>query len=173
MGKNYDQLSIDARAMIPPHLEMGGTPAARAKAITRSASPVSRELRRHGWSGPTPPRGPGRPAVAGGYRAEAAPNRAHGCTSKPRGESRLRPEPTLWDSGMQSLNGGYSPEQVAGTRAGGGLQTPLPCRFRDPLHRHLGHAAWRTAHGRDWLVARRPCQAPPPYAWRSPAWADS
>jgi len=60
MGKNYDQLSIEERAMIQTQLEMGVKPAAIAKSITRSASTVSRELRRNGWSRPTTPRGPGR-----------------------------------------------------------------------------------------------------------------
>ena len=117
MGKNYDQLSIEERAMIQTQLEMGVKPAAIAKSITRSASTVSRELRRNGWSHPKTPRGSGRPAVAGGYRFDAAHKRAQGCTVKPRVERRLRPGTTLWYSVMQYLKGGYSPEQVAGTLA--------------------------------------------------------
>ena len=117
MGKNYDQLSIEERAMIQTQLEMGIKASAIARSINRSASTLSRELRRNGWSGPKTPRGPGRPAVAGGYRFEAAHKRAHSCTIKPRVERRLRPETALWDSVMHYLKGGYSPEQVAGTLA--------------------------------------------------------
>lgn len=84
MGKNYNQLSIEERTMIQMQLEMGVKPAAITKSITRSASTVSREHRRNGWSHPKTSRGPGRPAVAGGYRAEAAHKRAQGCTIKPR-----------------------------------------------------------------------------------------
>ena len=66
MGKNYNQLSIEERTMIQTQLEMGVKPAAIALALNRSASTLSRELRRNGWSRPKTPRGPGRPAVAGG-----------------------------------------------------------------------------------------------------------
>ncbi len=52
MGKNYDQLSIEERAMIQTQLDMGVKPAAIAKSINRSASTLSRELRRNGWSRP-------------------------------------------------------------------------------------------------------------------------
>ena len=117
MGKNYDQLSIEERAMIQTQLEMGIKPAAIAKSINRSASTLSRELRRNDWSRPKTPRGPGRPAVAGGYRAEVAHKRAHACTIKPRVERRLKPETELWESVMRYLKAGYSPEQVAGTLA--------------------------------------------------------
>jgi len=50
-----------------------------AKELNRSASTLSRELRRNGWVRPKICRGPGRPPVAGGYRAEAAHKRAHAC----------------------------------------------------------------------------------------------
>lgn len=115
MGKNYDQLSIEERTMIQTQLAMGIKPSAIAKSINRPASTLSRELRRNGWSRPKTPRGPGRPAVAGGYRAEAAHRRAHACTIKPRVERRLKPETELWESVMHYLRAGYSPEQVAGT----------------------------------------------------------
>ena len=117
MGKNYNQLSLEERTMIQTQLGMGIKPSAIAKTINRLPSTVSRELRRNGWSRPKTPRGPGRPAVAGGYRAEAAHKRAQACTIKPRVERRLKPETELWRQVMYYLKAGDSPEQVAGTLA--------------------------------------------------------
>ena len=117
MGKIYEQLSIEERAMIQTQLEMGINPAAIAKGLNRSASTISRELRRNGWTRPTSCRGPGRPPVAGGYHAEAAHKRAHACTVTPRVERRLRPGTALWDQVLRYLKAGYSPEQIAGTLA--------------------------------------------------------
>lgn len=70
MVKIYKQLSIEERTMIQTQLEMGIKPAAIARGLNRSASTLSRELRRNGWRAPETPRGPGRPPRAGGYRAE-------------------------------------------------------------------------------------------------------
>ncbi len=72
MGKIYKQLSIEERTMIQAQLEMGIKPAAIAMGLGRSASTLSRELRRNGWVRPKTRPGPGRPPVADGYRAEAA-----------------------------------------------------------------------------------------------------
>lgn len=66
MGKIYEQLSIEERTMIQTQLEMGIRPSAIAIGLNRSASTLSRELRRNGWTRPKTPRGPGRPPVAGG-----------------------------------------------------------------------------------------------------------
>ena len=70
MGKIYEQLNIEERTMIQTQLELGIKPAAIAAGLKRSASTLSRELRRNGWTRPKMPRGPGRSLVAGGYRAE-------------------------------------------------------------------------------------------------------
>ncbi len=83
MGKTCKQLSIEERTMIQTQLEMGIKPAAIARGLNRSASTLSRELRRNGWSAPETPRGPGRPPLAGGYRAETAHKRARVCTATP------------------------------------------------------------------------------------------
>lgn len=91
MGKIYKQLSLEERAMIQTQLEMGIKPAAIALGLNRFASTLSPELRRNGWAGPKARRGPGRPAVAGGYRAEAAHKRARARTVTPRVKRRLRP----------------------------------------------------------------------------------
>src|SRR3972149_11330637 len=85
MGKIYQQLSIEERTMIQTQLEMGIRPAAIAMGLNRSASTLSRELRRNGWTRPQACRGPGRPPVAGGYRARAAPRRAPARPVAPRG----------------------------------------------------------------------------------------
>jgi IS30 family transposase len=124
MGKIYEQLSIEERTMIQTQLEMGIKPAAIAAGLNRSASTLSRELRRNGWTRPKIPRGPGRPPVAGGYRAEAAHKRAQACTVTPRVERRLRPGTALWDHVLRYLKAGYSPEQIAGTLAIVHSETP-------------------------------------------------
>lgn len=117
MGKIYTQLSLEERTMIHTQLEMGLKPAAIAMGVNRSASTLSRELRRNGWTRPKTRRGPGRPPVAGGYRADAAHTRAQACTGTPRVARRLRPGTALWDQVTRYLKAGYSPEQIAGTLA--------------------------------------------------------
>ena len=124
MGKIYEQLSIEERTMIQTQLEMGIKPAAIAVGLNRSGSTLSRELRRNGWACPKAPRGPGRPSVAGGYRAETAQSRAQAGTVTPRRERRLRPGTALWRHVMRYLKGGYSPEQIAGTLALVNPETP-------------------------------------------------
>ena len=117
MGRIYRQLSIEERTMIQTQLEMGMKPAAIAAGLNRSASTLVRELLRNGWTRPKSCRGPGRPAVAGSYCAEAAHKRAQVCTRTPRTERRLHPGNALWDRVVDYLKAGYSPEQVAGTLA--------------------------------------------------------
>ena len=73
MGKHYGQLSIEELTMIQTQLAIGIKPAAIALGLNRSASTLSRELRRNGWVGPRARRGPGRPPVAGGYRVGEFP----------------------------------------------------------------------------------------------------
>jgi IS30 family transposase len=117
MGKIYDQLSIEERSIIQMQLELGVKPSVIARMLNRSASTLSRELRRNGWARQSTPRGPGRPRAAGGYQATAAQARAAACASKPRVERRLRPRTALWRRVMCYLKRGYSPEQIAGTLA--------------------------------------------------------
>ena len=124
MGKRYGQLSIEERTMIQTQLEMGIKPAAIALGLNRSASTVSRELSRNGWVGPVERPGPGRPPVAGGYRAQGAHKRARACTLTPRVEPRLRPGGALWGRVIRYLKAGYSPEQIAGTLALVHSETP-------------------------------------------------
>lgn len=117
MGKNYCQLSIEERTMIQTQLEMGIKPAAIALGLNRSASTLSRELSRNGWVRAAACCGPGRPRMAGGYRAVAAQERATICTVTPHVERRLRPQVPLWSRVVRYLKKGYSPEQIAGTLA--------------------------------------------------------
>lgn len=117
MGKIYTQLSIEERTMIQTQLEMGIKPGVIAQGLGRSPSTISRELCRNGWTRPQAVRGPGRPAVAGGYRAASAHRRARICTVTPRVERRLRPGTALWKTVLRYLKAGYSPEQIAGTLA--------------------------------------------------------
>ena len=124
MGKIYQQLSIEERTMIQTQLEMGIRPAAIALGLNRSASTLSRELRRNGWARPKARRYPGRPPVAGGYRAQAAHKRAHACTVRARVARRLRPGAALWDQVIHYLKAGYSPEQIAGTLTLVNSETP-------------------------------------------------
>ena len=120
----YDQLSVEEITIIQTPLAMGMKPSAIARGLERSPSTVSRELRRNGWVSPKARRRPGRPAAAGGYRAEAAHERARTCAVTPRVERRLQPGNALWDQVMHYLKRCYSPEQIAGTLAKVHDQTP-------------------------------------------------
>lgn len=117
MGKIYDQLSIEERSIIQMQLELGVKPAEIARMLNRTASTLSRELRRNGWKRQSVPRGLGHPRVAGGYQATAAQARATACAAMPRVERRLRPRTALWGRVTRYLRRGYSPEQIAGTLA--------------------------------------------------------
>jgi IS30 family transposase len=92
-------------------LERGIDPAAIAVGLNRSASTRSRQFRRNGWTRPNAHRGPGRPPLAGGYRADAAHMRAHACTVTSHVARRLQPGASLWDQVIRYLKAGYSPEQ--------------------------------------------------------------
>ena len=108
MGKIYKQLSIEERTMIQTQLKMGIKPAAIAVGLHRSASTLSRELRRNGWARPKARPEPGRPAVAGGYRAAVAHQRraqaCHGhtaCGAPPATRNRLvEARPALPEGGL-------------------------------------------------------------------------
>ena len=49
MGKSYKQLSIEERTLIETQLSIGMKPAEIAEGLKRSASTLSRELRRNDW----------------------------------------------------------------------------------------------------------------------------
>ena len=148
MGRIYKQLNIKERTMIQTQLEMGIKPVAIAVGLNRPASTLSRELRRNGWVRPKADRGPGRPAAAGGDRAEAAHRRARACTATPRVERRLRPGTALWKQVLRYLKGGYSPEQIAGTLALVNPETPTLRVSHETIYTAIyamPHGALRTA----------------------------
>src|ERR1035437_776235 len=91
MEKKYKQLNLEGRTMIQTQLSMGFKPGRIARELGRSASTLSRELKRNDWVRPVFRRGPGRPLLAGGYRAEVAHCCAHASSVKPRVERRLQP----------------------------------------------------------------------------------
>jgi IS30 family transposase len=117
MKKNYTHLTLEERTMIQTQLSMGFKPAQIARELGRSASTLSRELKRNGWARPSVRRSPGRPLVAVGYRAGVAHQRASVLQATPRTARRLHPQSTLWPPVMAYLKEGYSPEQIAGTLA--------------------------------------------------------
>ena len=117
MGKEYTQLGLEDRIMIQTQLELGIKAGAIARSLGRPACTVSRELRRNGWIRPKAKRRPGRPALAGGYSAVTAHQRAQACTAQPRVERRLRPGTVLWKCVMGYLNARHSPEQISGILA--------------------------------------------------------
>ena len=69
MGKSYSQLSIEERTLIQTQLSIGMKPAEIADGLKRSASTLSRELRRNDWVRPKTQRSRGRPLASGSYRA--------------------------------------------------------------------------------------------------------
>jgi IS30 family transposase len=143
MGKIYNQLSIEDRAMIQTQLEMGNNPSAIALVLNRSVSTISRELKRNSWVRPKTRIGPGRPLLAGGYRFEAAHKRAHACTAKPRVERRLRPTTALWEHVMGYLESGFfSRTDFWYTDTCPSRHAPIASISRNHLHCDLRHAAW-------------------------------
>jgi IS30 family transposase len=90
MGNRYQQLSLSERVYIQAQLELGFKAAAIAAALKRSATTLSRELRRNRWkrtkrSPAKAERGPMPPI---GYLADQARQRAASKAAKPRGEFR-------------------------------------------------------------------------------------
>ena len=77
MKTKYKHLNCEERILIQLSLEKGSTIRAIALSLDRSASSVSRELARNQWCSPQAQAfRPSRPALAGGYRAILAQQRA-------------------------------------------------------------------------------------------------
>ena len=115
MGTHYKHLSCEERTMIQLSLEQGCTLRAIARSVQRAPSSISRELTRNGWRNPaTAPRKRGRPAVAGGYCAPHAQQRADALARMARYPSRLAQDGPLWGHVERLLRQHHSPEQIAG-----------------------------------------------------------
>ena len=115
MGKSYKQLSLVQRALLQTQLGLRWSPAAIAAGLQRARSPITREMARNGWL-PVPEIAlRGRPRIAGGYRAEAAHERAARLAVKPRAVRKLVVGSVLFGLVVGHLRRGLSPEQIAFT----------------------------------------------------------
>jgi len=115
MGKRYRHLSCEERTLVQLSLERGCSLNSIGKSLDRSTSTISRELGHNGWVIPKRrPRQRGRPAVAGGYRAVSAQQRAGTLASKARKPKRLFEGGELWRWVKSLLRDLHSPEQIAG-----------------------------------------------------------
>ena len=115
MGKSYTQLSLVERALLQTQLVLRWSPAAIAAGLQRARSTITREMARNGWQPEPKIVLRGRPKVAGGYRAEAAQERADALTSKPRVVRKLVVGSALFGLVVAHLHRGLSPEQIAFT----------------------------------------------------------
>lgn len=115
MGKQYEHLGAEERGTIMAMTLEGCSARAIAFALYRSPSTISRERIRNGWK-PDAERGVmGRPAIAGGYDARRAGQRAGRLRRRPRCRSKLERGTMLWSYVRGQLELGWSPEQIAGT----------------------------------------------------------
>jgi transposase, IS30 family len=115
MTVNYNHLCAEERGTIMAMKLQGCSARAIAKALQRSPSTVTRELRRNGYK-PDEELGPmGRPRVAGGYNAVRAGVRARRVRRQARPERKLRFDGPLWPRVRSLLERFWSPEQIAAT----------------------------------------------------------
>lgn len=117
MGKRYNQLSLEERCLLQSQLSLGFRPAHIAAGLKRARSTITREMRRNGWRPEAQRADRGRPPIAGGYYAPFAQKRARRLHRKPRIARKLAPGNSLWQSVMDYLGQGLSPEQIACTLA--------------------------------------------------------
>ena len=148
MGKNYDQLAIDERHEVFRLHESGETIRGIGRLMGRSASTISRELRRNAL-----PRS--------GYRPVSADRIA---LVRRRRQSRIERLGSLGAHVRDRLGMGWSPEQIAGRlRLEGaehtvGVETIYRFIYRpavrgEKLHRFLARA--RASRGRRYFKRRR------------------
>jgi transposase, IS30 family len=137
MKTKYKHLNCEERILIQLSLEKGSTIRAIALSLDRSASSVSRELARNQWCSPRLQASrPGRPALAGGYRAVLAQQRACAARSNGRKPALLASDSFLWSQVQKLLKQRYSPEQIAGI---------LPRMYPDDLSMRVSHETIYTA----------------------------
>lgn len=115
MGHRYEHLGAEERGTIMAMTLRGESVRAIGGALHRAPSTISRERRRNGWKRDAE-RGPiGRPAIAGGYDARRAGQRAMRLRRKARRARKLARDTALWREVRQLLEKYFSPEQIAGT----------------------------------------------------------
>ena len=119
MGKNYQHLSVEERALIQCKLEQGCKLRAIARSLQRAPSTISRELKRCGWRGASREVPLVRLRTRGidGYWCQTAQRRAEQLAAKARKPRRLVVGNGLWCHVYAGLAQGLSPEQVSGTLA--------------------------------------------------------
>ena len=126
MARSYQQLAFEERVVIQTQLSLGWRPAAIAAGLQRARSTVVREMLRNGWRTPAPgPPQRGRPPGAGGYTAILAHKRARRLHRIPRVQRKLSLGSPLWNSVLDHLRRGLSPQQIASTLA----RMPQPARL--------------------------------------------
>ncbi|WP_394001701.1 IS30 family transposase [Luteimonas sp. WGS1318] len=113
MGQHYRHLGAEERGTIMAMKRTGASTHAIAAALQRAQSTIVRELQRNGYTPPPPRRLRGRPAIAGGYDATRAGERARRLLRIPRTQRKLRPDGVLWPQVWTLLTAGWSPQQTA------------------------------------------------------------
>jgi len=131
MGANYDHFSMEERCTIARLREAGQSIRKIAAALDRSPSSVSREVNRNGGK---------QVDYKPGYAQEqAAARRWKG--------SRLERDAELRDLALGRLEGGWSPEQIAGWIERGKADTPIShesiYRFIYAQIRRTNDGSWR------------------------------
>ena len=111
MGKFYEHLTIEERALIQTKLETGCKVRAIAGSLQRSPSTISRELKRCGWQSQAPvPNVRLRTRGINGYWCEAAHRRACLLAARPRTACKLavgHPHPhSPWERGINENTNG-------------------------------------------------------------------
>ena len=115
MTSSYEQLSAEERGVIMAMKLAGSSARSIARALVRSPSTVTRELRRNGYKADSELGVMGRPRIAGGYSARRAGLRARRVRRLARAEPKLHRQGPLWREVRSLLERKLSPEQVAAT----------------------------------------------------------
>ena len=144
MKTKYKHLNFEERVLIQMSLEKGCTIRAIALSLDRSASSVSRELARNYWCNPQAQAFRlGTPALAGGYRAVLAQQRARVVRSIGRKPPLLVSDGFLWAQVQKLLKQGVFSGADRGHTATYVPRRSLDaCQSRNHLHGALCHAAW-------------------------------
>lgn len=115
MTRSYEQLSAEERGVIMALSEQGSSARGIARSLGRSASTVTRELRRNGHQCEAEQCVMGRPRVAGGYNAFRAGVRSRRVRRLSRAPRKLHLQSDLWADVQGLLINKFSPEQIAAT----------------------------------------------------------